>query len=337
MAKPASKTIIGAFVVGAVALAVAGIAIFGSGKFLSKRPKYVMYFSGSVNGLAVGSPVLFKGVKIGDVTGITAQFNPKTLAFTIPVYVEFDPESVIAPKEMRIAAEEGKYPEFKRMVAKGLKAQLRLKSIITGQLYVAVDFHPEEPVRLVGLDKRYPEIPTIPSPTEVLMSALDKVPISELADRLVKVTEGIERTVNSPEVAQSLKNLDVSLKNLSILLRNIDSEVKPLATSLRDTSDAARGAFAQAEKTLTLKDGEPGKIAEGLQGTLKQVTSALEEIRTTVASYDKIAADNAHIGYEVTKTLKEIEGAARSIRQFADYLERHPEAFLKGKQPVQGE
>jgi paraquat-inducible protein B len=226
---------------------------------------------------------------------------------------------------------------FRQLLAKGLKAQLRLRSIITGQLYVAVDFHPEEPIRLVGSDKKYPEIPTIQSPTEVLMSTLEKVPLSELADKLVKVTDGIERTVNSPEVASSLKNLNVSLKDLSILLKNVNSEVQPLTTSLRDTSDAARGAFVQAEKTLSLKEGESGKLAEGIQGTLKEVTAALEEIRATVSSYNQLAQNNAHIGYEVTRTLGEIEGAARSLRQLADYLDRHPEALIKGKQPTKGE
>jgi paraquat-inducible protein B len=337
MSKPVSKTLIGAFVVGAVALLVAGIAIFGSGTFFVKQPKFVMFFSGSVNGLTVGSPVQFRGVRIGQVTEIRAQFNPKTLTFTIPVYVEIDPRSIYGPVQLKAEAEEGKYPLFKQLLAKGLKAQLRLRSIITGQLYIAVDFHPEEPIRLVGLDKKYPEIPTIQSPTEVLMSTLEKVPFSELADKLVKVTDGIERTVNSPEVAASLKNLDASLKNLSTLLKNVNSEVKPLASSLRDTSDVARDAFAQAKETLSLKDGESGKLAEGLQGTLKQVTSVLEEIRATVASYNRLAQDNAHIGYEVTRTLSEIEGAARSLRQLADYLDRHPEALVKGKQPTQGE
>jgi paraquat-inducible protein B len=179
MSKPVSKTLIGAFVVGALVLAVAGIALFGSGKFLAKRPKLVMFFSGSVNGLTVGSPLQFRGVKIGNVTEIRAQFNPKDLTFAIPVYVEFDPESISVPEELKAAAEEGKFPLIKQLVNKGLKAQLRLKSIITGQLYIDVDFHPDQPIRLVGLEKRYLEIPTIQSPTEVLMATLEKFPIKQ--------------------------------------------------------------------------------------------------------------------------------------------------------------
>jgi paraquat-inducible protein B len=337
MAKPVNKTLIGLFVVGAVVLAVAGIVLLGSGKFLEKRPKFVMFFSGSVHGLSVGSPVEFRGVQIGEVSAISASFNPKDLSVVIPVYVEYDPESLAVPEAFRGMMKTTKYPFIKRMIEKGLKAQLRMKSIITGQLYIAVDFYPDKPVHLVGLEKRYPEIPTILSPTEVLMATLEQMPITELADRLVKVTQGIERIVSSPEIAESMKNLNLALMDISGLIRQIDAEIKPVVSNIKDTSDAARGAFVQAEKTLAMKEGEPGKIAEKVQDTLGQVGTTLEELKSTLVSYNKIADKNADIGYDLSRSLHEIESAARSIRSLADYLDRHPEALVKGKKPAQGE
>jgi paraquat-inducible protein B len=336
MAKPANKTLIGLFVVGAVALAVAAVAIFGSGKFLAKRPKFVMFFSGSVNGLTVGSPVLLRGVQIGEVTDIAIQFNPKDLTFTIPVHVEFNPASISAPGEA-LRTMRGNYPYFRRMVAKGLKAQLRLKSIITGQLYIDVGFHPEMPTRLVGLDRRYPEVPTIPSPTEVLMATLEKVPFGEITDKLIKVTEGIEKIVNSPDVKESMKNLNVAIREVNDLVHGVQAEIKPTAENLRETSNAARGAFVQAEKTLALKDGEPGKLAGGVRSTLARVNTTLDDVRSTLASYNRFADKNADIGYDLSKTLREIDAAARSIRSLTDYLDRHPEALVKGKKASQGD
>jgi paraquat-inducible protein B len=336
MSKPANKTLIGLFVLGAVTLVVLAVALFGSGKFFVKKPKYVMFFSGSVNGLQVGSPVQFRGVKIGEVTGISATFD-KNLSVVIPVFVEYDPNSMGAPEVLKRELKGKPYPFIHRLIAKGLKAQLRMKSLITGQLYVALDFYPDKPIRLVGLDKRYPEIPTIPSTSDVLMSTLEKIPLAEISDKLLKVTEGVDRIVNSPEIRESMKNLNSALKDLAGLVRNIDSEIKPLSTSLIDTSTAARGAFAQAEKTLALNDGKPGEVADNLNMTLKKADATLEEIRRGIVTYEKLADRNMNLGYDVSKTLQQIDGAARSIRALTDYLERHPEALVTGKKPEKGE
>jgi paraquat-inducible protein B len=329
MAKPASKTLIGAFVLGAVALVVAAIALFGSGKFLAERPRFVLYFPGSVNGLEIGSPVQFRGVKIEEVTGVSASVD-KNLSVVIPVYVEYDPDSLTVPEELKREMKGKRYPFIHKLIAKGMKAQLRMKSLITGQLYVSLDFYPDKPIRLVGLDKRYPEIPTIPSTSEVLMATLEQVPLAEITNKLLKVTEGVEKIVNSPELMGSVKNLDADLKSLGALIANVNEEVKPLTASLKETSTAARGAFTQAEKTLAFNEGKPGEVADSLRKTL-------EDLRGAIASYEKLADRNVNIGYDLTKTLQEIDKTARSIRSLTDYLERHPEALVKGKKPGKGE
>lgn len=260
MAKPVSKTLIGLFVVEAVILGIAAVALFGSGKFFRSRPTYVMFFSGSVNGLAVGSAVQFRGVKIGEVTEIKAQFNPEDLSFTIPVYVEIDPRSITTAKRSDNIPGSHINRFLNQLVAKGLKAQLKMKSYVTGQLFVALDLYPDKPIHLAGIEKRYPEIPTIPSTADVLMATLDKVPVSEIVNGLVKLTNGVEKLVNSPEISSGLENLGTSLKELGSLVRKIDAEVQPLSSSIRNTSDAARNAFVQAEKTLALQEGVPGEL-----------------------------------------------------------------------------
>jgi paraquat-inducible protein B len=336
MSKPANKTLIGLFVLGAVTLVVLAVALFGSGKFFVKKPKFVMFFPGSVNGLEIGSPVQFRGVKIGQVTKISATLD-KDLSVVIPVYIEYDPGSLGAPEELKRESRGRPYPFINKLITKGLRAQLRMKSLITGQLYVALDFYPDKPIRLVGLDKRYPEIPTIPSTSDVLMSTLEKIPLTEITDKLLKVVEGADKVVNSPEIKESLKSMNSALKELSLLVKNVNEEVKPLSASLMDTSTAARGAFSQAEKTLAFNDGVPGKMAENFQRTLEKVDKTLEELRLAVTSYEKLADRNVDLGYDVSKTLREIEGAASSIRSLSEYLEQHPEALVKGKQSAKGE
>ncbi len=169
------------------------------------------------------------------------------------------------------------------------------------------------------------------------MATLEKVPVTEIADKLLKVTQGIEKIVNSPEVMASLKNLNVALEEVNRLVSGIRDEVKPTAANLRETSNAARGAFSQAERTLALKDGEPGRIAGNVQDTLVRVNATLDDVRATLASYNQLADKNANIGYDLSKTLREIDAAARSIRSLTDYLDRHPEALVKGKKATQGD
>src|SRR5512135_58843 len=124
MSKKASKTLIGAFVLGAVVLIVAGVVVFGGGKFFKKTIKYVMYFDGSVKGLQVGAPVTFRGVKIGQVTNIVLRFNPEKMSVLIPVYVEIDPE--IFQTQFKVKPKPYQY--YRTLLDKGLKARLEMQS-----------------------------------------------------------------------------------------------------------------------------------------------------------------------------------------------------------------
>ncbi len=319
MARHARKTLIGAFVVGAVALAAAGITVFGSRRFFQKRPTFVMYFSGSITGLSVGSPVEFRGVKVGEVTKIAAVFDPKALSITIPVYVDIDPKSLIVTGTEDASSVFFKHALYEPLLQKGLKAQLDIQSFITRQLYINMHFLPDQPARLLGLDPSYPEIPTIPSLQDQIVRALEKLP-----EKIVNVAEGIERLVNSPAAQESLHDLDA-------LIRSIGSEIKPLMASLKGTSDAARGAFAQAEKTLSMKEGPPAEMAASFIDAMVKAGASLDQMRSTLGAYQKVAVQNANVGYDLTKTLADLDAAARSVRALAEYLDAHPEAVLKGK------
>jgi paraquat-inducible protein B len=107
--------------------------------------------------------------------------------------------------------------------------------------------------------------------------------------------------------------------------------MKPLLASLNATSHAARRTFAQAEKTLSMKEGPPAEMAASFTFAMKQASLSLEQMRSTLGSYQKVAVQNANVGYDVTKTLGDLDAAARSVRSLAEYLERNPEAMLKGK------
>ncbi|HTR44618.1 MAG TPA: MlaD family protein [Thermodesulfovibrionales bacterium] len=341
MSKKASKTLIGAFVLGAVALVVAGVVVFGSGKFFTPTKKFVMFFDGSVKGLNVGAPVIFRGVKIGQVLDMRLNFNPKDLTAVVPVYIEIDPRQLKVPEAFKplfktLEAKED-YPLIHALIEKGLKAQLQLQSFVTGQLIINLDFYPDKPLRLRGLEKKYPEIPTIPTTLEELAKTFEELPLKEITVNLNRALEGIGTIAHSPELKESIASLNQALKSIDRLAKDIDSQVGPLSSSVRNTSDAARGAFVQAEKTLALKEGVPGEIATGIVDTLKSARLALDEVQKTFSNVDRVAVQNANLGYEISRTVEQITALSRSLRVLSDYLEQHPEALIRGKRQSKGE
>jgi len=321
MSKPASKTLIGVFVLGALALAVIALVIFGSGKFFESRITYVMYFDGSVKGLNIGSPVVFRGVKIGSVKDIELKADVKDFKLFIPVYVQVEPQKV---KVMKGAPGQGQYIE--ELIKKGLRAQLEMQSIVTGQLMINVDFFPDKPARFVGLDPKYPEIPTISSPLDEMLKTAQELPLKELFDRLLKSIQGIEKIANSPQMTASLDSLSESLREARKILTKIDHEVGPLMTNLKEASSSIK----------TIADKSEG-VPAAVEKTLATAQDALKQAEKTFLSVQNLASNNSVLVYQVDTALEEVSRASRSVRSLSDYLYRHPESLISGKKPAKGE
>lgn len=315
MSKSANKTLIGAFVVGAVILAVLAVLLLGSGRFFTKRPVYVMFFEGSVRGLNVGSPVNFRGVKIGSVKDIELRFDPRNSIFLIPVYVELDPTKVTG-----VRGPIGGGEQLQELVRKGLRAQLELQSIVTGQLMINVDYFPGKPARYVGMDTGYPEIPTTSSPLDELLRTAQELPLKELFDRLLKSIEGIERIANSPQIASSIRSLSEGLEKASKILVKIDSEIGPMMANFKGTSDSIRTIAVKAEN-----------VPSSIEKALVSVQELLKETEKTLASVRLVTSENSLLYYQVTNALDEMARTSRSLRSLTDYLYRHPESVIKGK------
>ena len=148
MNKKISPAVIGAFVLGAMVLIVAAILVFGSGQLFRRTKDFVLYFDNSVNGLRVGAPVKLKGVTIGSVLDIRLQLEKGAQVDKIPVIIEIDLEKLTSKGATAAAAVN---PEglHNLIVGRGLRGQLEMESLVTGLLYVALDFFPGTPINLV--------------------------------------------------------------------------------------------------------------------------------------------------------------------------------------------
>ena len=331
MNKKISPAVIGAFVLGAVALIVIAILVFGSGRLFRQTRNFVLYFDTSVNGLRVGAPVKLKGVEIGSVKDIRIQVGQGTAADKIPVIIEIDLKK-LTQRGAADAAEATVDPEAmqKVIVDRGLRGQLDMESLVTGLLYVALDFFPGTPIDLVqkpGGDYDYPEIPTLPTTLEQAKGALTRV-ISKLEDidfkeldaNLQATLKGLNRTVNSPEIESVLRSLarvmpkvDQAVVNIRNLAGTTEDKVKILVDDLQHTSGDARLALKQAGDAL------------------KQTQETMKRAEAAVANIETLSDLDSPVNYELVKGLRDVSTAARSLRALTDYLERNPRALIFGK------
>ncbi len=344
MSKKANPAVIGGFVIGAVTLAVAGVLILGGGEFFKTKRELVLYFDESVKGLEKGSPVTFRGITIGQVTDVRALVDPETLSFGMEVFVEYDPgKFTLTPGKHyeRIRDEDTLREFYSKLIEKGLRAQLETKSLVTGQLLVNLDLHPDTPARLRGRGD-IPEIPTIRSSMGALVEKLKGLNLDQLSAKLTSLIEGLDHRVNSPQVAEIIKTLDQALKHLDQLIVNLDTQVEPLAAgaqgTLKNFSALARNADQEIRPLTAKAQAALGEIQGLVKNVNKQVEplsskagGALDQGRKTLTTAEGLIEDDSPMVYNLETTLKELSSAARAIRVWAEYLERHPEALLRGK------
>ncbi len=198
--RKANKTLIGAFVVGAVVLLIIAVTVFGSGVLFKQSDKYVLFFDGSVKGLSEGAPVIFRGVKIGNVSKIGLLYNGAEKSVLIPVIIDVELSRV---KGM---PDKSGYPDYRQLIEEGLRAKLEIQNFITGQLMIGFDFYTDKPVKTHDLIKKYPELPTLPISPDIF-DVMNEIPVREIANDLEHTVSGINRLVNSEGIAELNKIL----------------------------------------------------------------------------------------------------------------------------------
>jgi len=320
MSKPASKTLIGAFTAGAIVLAVLAVVIFGSGKFFKKTFINVMYFHGSVKGLNVGSPVMFRGVRIGSVKNIELRYDARDLSFIICVYAEFDPDRMV------YVGHEPGTEHTEELIMKGLRARLEAQSIVTGQLVINLDFFPGKPIKLMGLDKRYPEIPTIPSEIDEFLSLAEQIPIKEFATKAMHALEKLDKLISSPHINSSLESMGEGLKEARAVMAKINAQIEPVIAEVRESTQELRDLLRKGQN-----------VPQRLDSTLAAAESAMKQAEKTLAAAQEVASDDSTLVRELDSTLLEVSATARSFRFLSDYLQRHPEALIQGKKTEKGD
>ena len=291
-------------------------------KTYAKKSRWLLQFGGSVRGLTVGSPVEFRGIRIGQVLDINLEYVSAEKAFKIPVLIEIEPERIKVLGE-RDLSDEKKMNNY--LVEEGLRAQLKTGSLITGQLYVELDFHPEaEPAQIIW-EGRYPQMPTVPTSMDEittsltqLLKKLEKLPIEQIGNDLRDTIQGAKRLVNSAELQESIVALNQTLNQVQQFTATLTKVIAP----------ELRSAMANLNTTLKYTS----KLAQNFDRTVvPELDVTLKEAQSTLNAIKGAVSKDSPLYYELMRVFKELSGAARSIRVMADYLERNPDALIYGK------
>lgn len=353
MSRRANPTLIGAFVVGGIAIVLAAVIALGGDNIFSKRERVVMYFRGSIYGLQLGAPVVFRGVRLGSVSDIGIAFDQGTGAFYIPVTAQLERKAVrdIAGNDTGLGATFS----IRQLVDRGLRAQLSMQSLVTGQLYVDFDFDPNKNGDLVSKDGTMPEVPTTATTIQQLRTQFEQLDLQKLAEDVSEIASSVRRLVAGPELEKGVNELRVTLSNLSHLTQRLDAQIDPLMASVRSTlgsadrslkrideaAGSATGALRSADSAIKRLDATTSRLDTviGNVGALTQPDGALvrnlqqttEELaRTAIALRDSVSTDSA-LQQNLNRSLADISRAARALRDLGDTLDRQPESLLRGR------
>ena len=327
--KKANPKTVGGFVLGAAAIGVAAIMVFGSGRFFAEKETFVSFFPGSLQGLRIGASVDFRGVQVGTVTDLWVEVDDETLEFTMPVLMTIDYSRFRGVETEGQVADDDK--EHRTLIKRGLRAQLAAQSLVTGQQSIQLGFHPDTEAKLYETNLPYAQFPTIPSTFE-------------------KVEAGLSDVVTGASNLIAQLN-DLLSENNRMKIEDTLTDLREIMRMFREDVPQYRKLVNNADETLTsykaLADRAEGILAENQDGINKAITG-LDEMRGNFSKLaqtaTKLIEDNekgltefTNTGLvELTNLAVDAQATAEQIRRVMEEMERDPARFFLG-QPGQVE
>lgn len=328
MSQKANPTLIGAFVLGAMLIAIGAIVFFGSSNLFAKKLDYVTYFNQSVNGLGIGSNVKYKGVTIGKVTKVQLKFQGQGEPPIVKVIYEINTDNLL--NKYGLSMDIGNRQAHERAIENGFRAKLDFESLISGQLFLALDFYKDAQAPLLHPEQNdgMLEIPPQPSDIDAILANLTKaignigsVDFAGLAKNLQDVLKSVQTGVDALQLERLGKSLDKATNSISDLASG--DQVKSALASVRQSFD---------QLTATLKSLNPA-IGD-LKPTLDQAKVALTNLQRGTAELAQLLKPDSNLRYQLDNSLSQISAAAASIQQLSDFLSRHPNSVIFGRKPA---
>jgi paraquat-inducible protein B len=317
MSNKPNTVAIGAFIVGAALIAISALIFIGGSDWGGNKTKVVMVFNGSVKGLSVGAPLALRGVQIGQVTDIDLILDTDTIDLTMMVEAEID------EKNLEIQGSNEGYL-IDEMIARGLRAQLNSQSLLTGLLYIQLDFYPNSRLNLADIDSDYVQIPTMRTDLERITRELESLDFADIGNSV----ESIARNLNSFVSTSEFQQLPADLHNTLV---SFDSLSKQLNATLQVSGPKLEALLAESSITMSTLDSELPKISSAAIRTLNVLNTAMVAFEQTMVEIDGLVSEDSATTFALNKALREIHLAARELQLLAKTLEENPAVLLRGK------
>lgn len=323
---------LGLFVLVALALLFVTLFTVAGGKLLTRKQKVVMHFAGSIYGLQVGAPVVFRGVRLGSVSAVGVAWDKTHNTVSIPVEAELESEMIRNVSGGTLADD----PKLAvpALVERGLRAQLAMQSLLTGQLYVDLDFRREKPARRLGGATADIEIPTVATGFQELKSQVDQLDLKRLVDDISAIASTTRSVVSAPELSRAVKDLDDIARHLAGLSRQLDQRAGPLIDSATATLSATRSAAERVNTAASATTEAARRVGTTFnpEGALvTRLRNASDELGRTAATLREAVGNDAPLNQELQRALADLAHAGRALRELADTINQQPESLLKGR------
>ena len=339
MHKKANPKTIGAFVLGAIVLVMGGIVFFASGTLFQEKTIAVAFFDGSVKGLNVGAPINFRGARIGTVTGVGVVIE-KDLDIKIPVTLQIEPDRAQDRRDDVPSSD-----ALRLLIDRGLRAQLETQSFVTGQLNVALDFHPDTPVELHSEDPEILEIPTVRGGLQEVTRAAGRVAdqLPQLVGNADELITELTDQLKSGPIARSLENIEAftgALASEREATGSLISDAAGAMANIRRFTERLDGLADSGEETLGEAQATMREIRDVITDNRRKVDQALGSIADASETVDEILKENRQaINDFANVTLFEFSGLVTDTQQLVNTLnrvgedlERDPARFFFGDQ-----
>lgn len=273
-------------------------------KQYAQRLYYVMHFQGNVRGLAVGNPVEFQGVPVGQVENIDIRLDKTSQQLKVPVLVSIQPQQFdesLTPNTADMA--------MRQLVDRGLRAKLDTSSLLTGQKVITLTMEKSPKSADIVKIGGYSEFPTI-------SAALDDLPAmaADVMSSLQETLDGVKRIVNSGK-------LDKTIDSANSMLKEVEKAVKEAQKVIKQVDQQT---LPGVTKNLERVTGNVDQVSQEFNRSLQQLQGSLEQI-------DRLTARNSPTQYQLDEMMEEVTNAARSVRTLSETLERKPNSLLRGK------